>query len=109
MAVLSSSNGAARAVPGVTQADAAFGWTADGRSLHGGRPGLPFRLERIDIETGRRTLFKELAPPDRSGVDMIGLFYTVNVLPDGRGYAYRVTRSVDTLYAMTNASALMAR
>jgi len=30
-------------------------------------------------------------------------------LPDGRGYAYLFTRSVDTLYAMTNASALVAR
>jgi len=109
MAVLSSSNGAPRVVPGVTQADAAFGWTADGRSLYGGRPGLPFKLEKIDIETGRRTPFKDLAPPDRSGVGMIGMYYMVNVLPDGSGYAYRVDRKVDTLYAMTNASALMAR
>ena len=109
MALFSSSNGAPLVVPGVTKADAVFGWTADGRSLFGGRPGLPFKLEKIDIETGRRTLFKELAPPDRSGVDMIGLFYTVNVLPDGRGYAYRVTRSVDALWAVTNASGLVAR
>jgi len=109
MAVLAASKGAPRAVPGVTQADAAFGWTADGRSLYGGRPGLPFKLEKIDIETGRRTLLKELAPPDRNGVGMIGSFYMVNVLPDGRGYAYLFTRSVDTLYAMTNASALVAR
>ena len=109
MAVLSSSDGAPRVVPGVTRADAAFGWTADGRSLFGGRPGLPFKLEKIDIETGRRTPFKDLAPPDRSGVGMIGLYYTVDVLPDGRGYAYRVERSVDTLYAVTNASALVPR
>jgi len=109
MAVFSSSNGAPRVVPGVTQADAAFGWTADGRSLYGGRPGLPFKLEKIDIETGRRTLFKELAPPDRSGVGMIGLYFSVNVLADGRGYAYLFIRSVDMLYAMTNTSGLVAR
>jgi hypothetical protein len=109
MAVLSSSNGSARVVPGVTQADAAFGWAADGRSLYGGRPGLPFKLAKIDIETGRRTPFKDLAPPDRSGVGMIGMYYMVNVLPDGRGYAYLFTRSVDTLYVMTNASALVPR
>jgi len=70
---------------------------------------MPFKLEKIDIETGRRTLLKELAPPDRNGVGMIGLYYMVDVLPDGRGYAYRVDRSVDTLYAVTNASALAAR
>jgi dipeptidyl aminopeptidase/acylaminoacyl peptidase len=109
MAVLSSSDGAPRAVPGVTRADAAFGWTADGRSLFGGRPGLPFKLEKIDIETGRRTPFKVLGPPDRSGVGMIGMYYMVYVLPDGSGYAYRVDRKVDTLYALTNASALMPR
>jgi len=109
MAVLSSSKGAPRVVPGVTQADTSFGWTADGRSVYGGRPGMPFKLEKIDIETGRRTLLKELAPPDRNGVGMIGLYYMVDVLPDGRGYAYRVDRSVDTLYAVTNASALAAR
>jgi hypothetical protein len=109
MAVCSSSNSAPRAVPGVTRADAAFGWTADGRSLYGGRPGLPFKLQKIDIETGRRTLFKELAPPDLNGVGMIGMYSGMYVLPDGRGYAYRVDRVADTLYAMTNASALVAR
>ena len=87
MAVFSSSNGAPRVVPGIVQGDTAFGWTADGRSLFGGRPGLPFKLEKIDIETGRRTLLKELAPPDRNGVGRIGMSY-LDVLPDGRGYAY---------------------
>ena len=109
MAVFSSSNGAPRVVPGVTQADATFGWTADGRSLYGGRPGLPFKLEKIDVETGRRTPFKELAPPDRSGVGMIGLYYSVNVLPDGRGYAYSFRRSVDALYVAANPSAIVPR
>jgi hypothetical protein len=109
MAVLSSSESAPRVVPGVTKADGAFGWTADGRSVYGGRPGLPYKLEKIDIETGRRTRFKDLAPPDRNGVGMIGLYHMVNVLPDGRAYAYLFTRSVSTLYAVTNASALMAR
>jgi len=42
-------------------------------------------------------------------VGMIGMYYMVNVLPDGSGYAYRVDRKVDTLYAMTNASALLPR
>jgi len=80
-------------VPGVTQADAAFGWTADGRSLYGGRPGLPFKLEKIDIETGAGRCSRRLAPPDRSGVGMIGLYFSVNVLADGRGYAYLFIRS----------------
>jgi hypothetical protein len=35
--------------------------------------------------------------------------YYLDVLPDGRGYAYLVYRSVDTLYTVTSASALMAR
>ena len=109
MAVLASSKGAPRVVPGVTQADTSFGWTADGRSVYGGRPGMPFKLEKIDIETGRRTLLKELAPPDRNGVGIIGLYHMVSVLPNGRGHAYLFTRSMDTLYAVTNASALAAR
>ena len=63
----------------------------------------------IDVETGRRTLLKELAPPDRNGVGMIGLYYMVSVLTDGRGYAYQVTRSADTLYVAANGSTLVAR
>jgi hypothetical protein len=106
-AVFSSPNGPPRAVPGLTAADSVFGWTADGRAVFGGRPGLPFRLEKIDVDTGRRTFFKELAPADRHGVGMIGLYYQVFVLPDGRGYAYNYTRSVSTLYTVDGASALL--
>ena len=40
---------------------------------------------------------------------MIGLYFSVNVLADGRGYAYLFTRWVSTLYAVTNASGLAAK
>ena len=40
-----------------------------GRGLFVVRPsGLPARIERVDIATGHRTLWKELMPTDRAGL-----------------------------------------
>jgi len=32
------------------------------------RSEIPYRLDRVDLATGNRTLFKELAPADRTGL-----------------------------------------
>jgi hypothetical protein len=58
-----------RPVPGLTQADILALWSADGLSaLTYRRAEIPYRLERVDLTTGRRTLFKEFAPADRTGL-----------------------------------------
>ncbi len=59
---------------------------------------VPARLFRFDLATGRRTRWRELVPPDRSGVRRIN---SVSIAADGQSYAYSFTRQVSDLYAVT--------
>jgi eukaryotic-like serine/threonine-protein kinase len=52
---------------------------------------LPVRVDRIDLATGQRTLWKELAPADRAGVTRI-LDLTIGA--DDRSYAYSLAREI---------------
>jgi serine/threonine protein kinase/Tol biopolymer transport system component len=71
-------------------------WSADGHSLFLREPGGPTSLEidRLDVLTGRRELWKELKTPDSVGVQ-IG---QVAMTPDGNSYAYSFQRDIATLY-----------
>jgi eukaryotic-like serine/threonine-protein kinase len=56
-------------VPGLNETDVIAQWSGDGRSALVYRRGeIPCRLERVVLATGSRTLFKELAPADRTGL-----------------------------------------
>ncbi len=88
--------GDARPVPGAGPEDRALRWSSDGASLFVTRLGeLPARIERLDLMTGRRTLWKELLPDDRAGLLDIGF---MTIAPDGRAYAYSYRRILSTLY-----------
>jgi hypothetical protein len=52
-------------------------------------------VDRIDLATGRRTLWKELMPPDPVGVIWIG---AVRIAADERSYAYQYSRSSSELF-----------
>ena len=68
----------------------------DGRAVFVTHPaGLPARIERVDIATGQRSLWKELMPIDRAGLVDVGYF---QISADGRSYAYSYRRNVATLY-----------
>jgi Tol biopolymer transport system component len=85
--------GETRAVPGVTDADAALAWSGDGKSLYVYQPGenAPKHIDRLDLATGRRERWKEVMPADRAGVFGIsGLFMT----PDASAYAYTAERAL---------------
>jgi hypothetical protein len=72
------------------------GWSADGRSLYVFRRGqLPTRVVRVDIASGRRSVWKELMPNDAAGV---GGVMHVAVTPDGRFHAYSYQRNLSDLY-----------
>ena len=51
----------------------------------------------IDVATGRRTLWKELAPPDRTGVNGI---LAIRITPDGRSYAYSYYQPLSDLFVV---------
>jgi eukaryotic-like serine/threonine-protein kinase len=65
-------------------------WSADGRALvvQGGRQ-IPSPLDRVDLETGRRTRLANLAPPDRASVVFIT---SASVSDDAKSYVYSLVR-----------------
>ena len=46
---------------------------------------LPARIYRLDLDTGERTVWRELTPPDPTGIYRIGRVHTS---ADGTAYAY---------------------
>ncbi len=82
--------GPSRAVEGLVLGDHLLAWSEDGRSLLVSRDGIPVRIERFELATGRKELWKTLAPPDAAGAYYIG---PVLVTRDGRFWAYSVNRT----------------
>jgi eukaryotic-like serine/threonine-protein kinase len=90
------SNSAARPVAGLTEADVLAHWSPDGRSvLVYRRAEIPCRLDRVDLGTGRRTLFKEFAPADRTGLLSIREIF---ITDDLRSSAYTAYYQVASLF-----------
>ena len=88
--------GPSRPVSGSEPGDRPISWSADGRSLWLFRRGeVPGQVFRLDIDTGRRSLWKTLAPADREGVYSITEFRTT---PSGHAYFYSYTRLLSQLY-----------
>jgi hypothetical protein len=58
---------------------------------------IPLRIERLDIETGRRSLFAEIAPKSRAGLAHI---LVTDVVADGRSYAYDTYWRLSTLFVI---------
>lgn len=91
--------GQPRPVPGLVGLFVPVQWSADGKSFYVFRlGGLPARVERIDVESGRSTPWKELAPPDTAGVALRAVAMT----PDGKSYAYSCQFYQTTLYLVEN-------
>jgi hypothetical protein len=59
--------------------------------------GIPLRVERIDLESGRRTLIREIAPTDRVGLLQILLSF---ISDDGRSYVYWTWGHRSTLFTV---------
>jgi hypothetical protein len=96
--VVDLTTGVMRAAAGLQPADNVTGWSSDGRAVFAARiPQVPARLERVDLQTGVRTLVRELAPPDRTGVTVI---VPTSAIDDARGYAYFYMRDVATWYVV---------
>jgi Tol biopolymer transport system component len=84
-------SGEPRLVGGLVANDRMVGWSADTRSLYIQTVNRewPIRVFRFDLETGRRQLWKELAPSDAAGVDEPqGGGAGIRITPDGKSYAF---------------------
>jgi hypothetical protein len=78
--------GEPRAMPGIEPGDMVCGWTSDGGSVFAFRPDeLPVRVYQVDLESGERTLWRTLAPPDPTGIYRMS---RVRMALDGAAYAY---------------------
>jgi serine/threonine protein kinase/Tol biopolymer transport system component len=90
------SGGEPTALPGLTTEDFPSGWLSDGHSffvLRGG--GLPANVYKYDVPTGRRDLWKELQPPDPTGISHFNRFLAT---PDGSAYVYNYQRRLSELF-----------
>jgi hypothetical protein len=74
-------------------------FTSDGRGMFVVKRGtLPMKIEQVDLFTGAHRPVMEIAPDDRVG--LVGLVRP-RFIDDGRGYAYSVSRTISTLYLVT--------
>jgi Tol biopolymer transport system component len=94
-------SGTAQPVPELTTDDQVIRWSADGRAVYVYRPAqVPFRLERLDLASGRRVLIREVAPADRIGV-LYGMGAALT--DDTRSYAYDFKRMTSQLFVVEGA------
>jgi Tol biopolymer transport system component len=88
--------GRSRQVPGSQPGDRPVCWTGDGRSLWVFRRGeVPAHVYQLEIEGGRRRLWRTLVPPDAAGVYSIDEF---RITPSGHAYFYSYRRTLSELY-----------
>ena len=86
--------GEPRKLATLTEDDAPGGWTADGRYLYVIGPlTRPRRVDRLEVATSKRELWKELMPDDPDGSAT-----AIRLTPDGRHYAYTYMRDESDLF-----------
>jgi dipeptidyl aminopeptidase/acylaminoacyl peptidase len=91
--------GRARSIEGAEPGDFLVQWSADGKSiLVRGSEERPLTLYRIDLASGHRERWKELAPPDLAGfLEYHSGPTAARVTPDGRSYAYTFFTELEKL------------
>jgi Tol biopolymer transport system component len=90
--------GPARLLSGAAAGESPILWSADGGSLYVFKAEeAPAEVFRVDIATGRRDLWKTIAPSDRSGLVQID---TLVMTPDAHSYAYSYERILTELEIM---------
>jgi hypothetical protein len=92
--------GSPSAVPQLKADDAVIAWANDGHTLfvrEAAQNIWTMRVVSIDLNTGKRQLFKEIEPPDRAGVLSLG---PIHITPDGKTYVYGFTRRLSDLHVV---------
>jgi serine/threonine protein kinase/Tol biopolymer transport system component len=80
---------------GLEQGDQPIRFSEDEKSIYVFRLEKFVRLYRVDLSTGRRELWKEIAPADLTGILSNP---SPLITPDGRTYVYSVSRLLSDLY-----------
>jgi Tol biopolymer transport system component len=88
--------GEPRVIPGLNPGEQPITWSSDGRSLYIYQPGeLPASVNRLDIQSGHRALWKQLLPSDPAGVETIG---PILMTPDAQTCIFGYHRMLADLY-----------
>jgi serine/threonine protein kinase/Tol biopolymer transport system component len=88
--------GEPRVIPGLNPGEQPITYSSDGRSLYIYQPGeLPASVYRLDIQTGQRTLWRQLLPSDPAGVETIG---PILMTPDAQTCIFGYHRMLADLY-----------
>jgi hypothetical protein len=96
LGLLTVESGELTPVPGAEPNDLPIRFDAGGRSLFVARvsDGAP-RIERLDLATGEHTIWRQLRPPDPTGILSI---HSVVCTPDGESYSYSHLSEISVLY-----------
>ena len=81
-------------VRGALPSDYPVHWDAPATGLLVWDRTWPARIHRVDLETGERTPWKEIHPPDPASV----LYGNILLARDGEHYIYRLRRISSQLY-----------
>jgi len=91
-----SGGGEPRVIPGLNPGEQPITFSADGSSLYIYQPGeLPAKVDRLDLRTGQRTLWRQLMPSDPAGVETIG---PILMTPDAKTCVFGYHRMLADLY-----------
>lgn len=94
--------GEPRPIQGLTGADAPLQWSSDGAAVYamanqGRNSGTSRDVIRVELATGRRSVWKTLAPTDPVGIDNVG---PIAITPDARAYCYTHMRRLGELFTV---------
>ena len=94
--LFSTSGGDPRIVNGMEAGDIPITWSQDAHFIYLFRTGeVPAKVYRLELATGKRTVWKQIAPLDPTGVSTIG---PILMTPDGKTYVYGFHRTLGDLY-----------
>ena len=88
---------AVQQIPGLGEPDFIRRWTADGVYVMVFEPRA-LRIDRIEMPSGKRVLWKRLVPPDLAGISRPASDGFFALTPDGRTYVYSYERTLSTMY-----------
>jgi eukaryotic-like serine/threonine-protein kinase len=88
--------GEPRPIAGLNPGEQPITFSSDSRSLYVYQPGeLPALVNRLDLQTGQRSLWKQLMPSDPAGVETIG---PILMTPDAKTCVFGYHRMLADLY-----------
>jgi dipeptidyl aminopeptidase/acylaminoacyl peptidase len=98
--LLNVESGETRPIPGLDVGEVPARWSSDGHSLFVYRLGeVPATVNKLDLATGHKQIWKQLVPLDVSGVTDIS---SVLITPDGNNYVYEYGRTLSDLYLVND-------